>query len=245
MFIDDRAERRSNMPRPKKKPEYDPERLMNELLATVVEIYKTTESLKITASELNMSPLKVRKLLITAGVYTSDIASAVLETYNSTHSIAKTARRLSLSPASVSGYLPYQKMMYGASELSVAAERTALYRKRKLAVEALADGGMEELWACIEIFSGYTFKTVTGLKYTYTVNGGELFISRKEKSVTRASVEKAYNNVVNNRIVDGNMLRVYNRPKDLGDIFGISYIYPLFYRFGLIDVPEKVKVKMK
>lgn len=64
-------------------------------------------------------------------------------------------------------------------------------------------------------------------------------ISWKEKSVTRASVEKAYEKVV----TEG--YGVYNRPKDLGDLFGISYIYHLFYRFGLIDVPKKVKKKMK
>lgn len=212
---------------------------MNELLDTIVETYKTTESLKFTAEELDLSPLKIRKLLITAGVYSSIISQEVAEVYKQCGSIAETSRMLSLSTASVSGYLPYQKTMYNATELSVAAERTALYRKRKQGVETLIDGGMEELWACIILFAGYTFKTVTGLKYTYTVNGGELFISRKEKSVTRASVEKAYNNIVNNK------LHMYNRPKDLGDIFGISYIYPLFYRFGLIDVPEKVKVKMK
>ena len=37
---------------------------------------------------------------------------------------------------------------------------------------------------------------------------------------------------------------VVQRPKDLGDIRGISYIYAMFYRFGIIDVPEKVKAKM-
>lgn len=106
-------------------------------------------------------------------------------------------------------------------------------------VEALREGGMEELWSCVELFKGYTFHTATGLKYTYTVRGGELFISRKEKSVTKASVDKAYKKVVKEGF------RVFNRPKDLGDLFGISYIYPLFYRFGLIDVPEKIKGKMK
>ena len=34
---------------------------------------------------------------------------------------------------------------------------------------------------------------------------------------------------------------VVDRPKALGDIRGVSYIYGLFYRFGLIDVPEKGK----
>lgn len=37
---------------------------------------------------------------------------------------------------------------------------------------------------------------------------------------------------------------VVDRPKALGDIRGVSYIYGLFYRFGLIDVPDKVKEKM-
>lgn len=36
-----------------------------------------------------------------------------------------------LSRASVSGYLPYQKIVYGVDELSVAAERTDKYRRRK------------------------------------------------------------------------------------------------------------------
>jgi len=35
-----------------------------------------------------------------------------------------------------------------------------------------------------------------------------------------------------------------DRPKTLGDIRGVSYIYGMFYRFGLIDVPDQVKEKM-
>lgn len=34
-----------------------------------------------------------------------------------------------------------------------------------------------------------------------------------------------------------------DRNKALGDIRGVSYIYGMFYRFGLIDVQEKVKEK--
>ena len=37
---------------------------------------------------------------------------------------------------------------------------------------------------------------------------------------------------------------VVDRPKALGDIRGVSYIYGMFYRFELIDVPKKVKEKM-
>ena len=36
---------------------------------------------------------------------------------------------------------------------------------------------------------------------------------------------------------------VVDRPKALGDIRGVTYIYGMFYRFGLIDVPDEVKEK--
>lgn len=37
---------------------------------------------------------------------------------------------------------------------------------------------------------------------------------------------------------------VVNRPKALGDIRGVTYIYGMFYRFGLIDMSDEVKEKM-
>ncbi len=49
---------------------------------------------------------------------------------------------------------------------------------------------------------------------------------------------------------EGTRIRKYHynkklvlRPKALGDIRGISYIYALFYRFELIEVPEKSRKK--
>ena len=39
--------------------------------------------------------------------------------------------------------------------------------------------------------------------------------------------------------------KIVEKPKDIGDIRGISYIYPIFYRFGLIDVPEKIAARME
>ena len=47
----------------------------------------------------------------------------------------------------------------------------------------------------------------------------------------------AYHNI-------GKIGEVVDRPKALGDIRGVSYIYGLLYRFDLIDVPDKAKEKM-
>lgn len=63
-----------------------------------------------------MNPIKVRKLLITAGVYKSDIADTVrsiFKTYRTTQdyktAVSSTMAALHLSRPSVTSYLPYEK----------------------------------------------------------------------------------------------------------------------------------------
>ena len=68
----------------------------------------------------------------------------------------------------------------------------------------------------------------------------ELWIDRREnsKSLAWSSVLLALNNIKE-------MGAVVDRPKALGDIRGVTYIYGMFYRFGLIDMPDKVNGKVK
>ena len=100
----------------------------------------------------------------------------------------------------------------------------------------------DTLWDALLLFQGYKFYTVTGLQLSYEIRKGqhgeytkELWIDRRgeSKSLTMSTVLKAYENSIGAGIVD--------RPKTLGDLRGVSYIYPIFYRFGLIEVSEKVK----
>lgn len=133
-----------------------------------------------------------------------------------------------LSKASVNSYLPYSKIPYKADELSANAERIAKYRERKAAVEKLAEeGGIDNLWNCMIVFAGYPFYTAKGLRFKYEVHGGEMKVDRKEKTVTRSSVEIAYERAVE-------MGGVVTGPKKLG-VFGSSYIYPVFVRIGVIE----------
>ena len=156
---------------------------------------------------------------------------------------------LQLSRPSVTAYLPYEKGVYfpedaDAEKISTGAERQRHYR----AVTALKKNPCEEnLWKCVAAFRGYRFKTLSGLPFTYKLKKGrgdeftkELWIDRREssKSLAWSSVMLAYQNI-------GKIGEVVDRPKALGDIRGVSYIYGMFYRFGLIDVPDKVKEKMK
>lgn len=114
-------------------------------------------------------------------------------------------------------------------------------RERKDAVERLQKGvNTDLLWNAIIAFQNYPFFTYSGLPFSYTIKVGrngelnkELLINRrdKSKSLTWSSIVIALDKALNKK---GNII---SRPKEIGDIRGI---YPIFYRLGLIDVPEHI-----
>ena len=239
--------------RKKLKPEYDGGKNLKEQMDAAVALYDSKMSLQAIADALNLNPIKVRKLLITAGVYESEVAEKVQDTfeeYRKTQdyktAILLTANTLQLSKASVTSYLPYQKGVYFPStadkeKISVGAERQRRYRAMK---RWRADPTEENFWGVVLAYAGVKFKTYSGLPFTYEVRKGrsgeytkELWIDRREnsKSLAWSSVVLALKNIKE---------KVVDRPKALGDIRGVTYIYGMFYRFGLIDVPEKAKEKM-
>ena len=240
--------------RKKLKPEYDARKNLKEQMESAVALYNSEMSLQAIGEELGLNPIKVRKLLITADVYESEVAEKVRDTFeeyretqNYKEAILSTANALQLSKVSVTSYLPYKKGVYFPStaekeKISVGAERQRRYR----AVKKLRKEPTEEhLWDVILIYSGVRFKTYSSLPFTYEVRKGrngeytkELWIDRREKSKSLAwsSIVLALGNIKE---------KVVDRPKALGDIRGVTYIYGMFYRFGLIDVPDEVKEKMK
>lgn len=105
----------------------------------------------------------------------------------------------------------------------------------------------ENLWNAVMAFQNYPFYTASGLPFQYKLKIGkngtynkELLIDRRENSKTLSwsSIKMAFRN---SQKISGEV----KRPKALGDIRGISYIYPLFWKFGLIQVPEEVARKMR
>ena len=96
--------------RKKLKPEYDAGKNLKEQMDAAVVLYEEECSLQDIADALNLNPIKVRKLLITAGVYESEVAEKVQDTfeeYRETQdyktAILSTANTLQLSKASVTG----------------------------------------------------------------------------------------------------------------------------------------------
>ena len=283
-----KAKRKPGGGRKKSKPDYNPSAILQNQMDAAVVLYDKEEhpSLQTIANELDLNPIKVRKLLITAGVYKSDAADQVQKVFGThrkaglshTEAIAATMQELNLSKASVTSYLPYEKGVYFPAKtdnknLSVGAERIRRMRKREKILEELrAEHSEEALWAAVIAFQGYKFRTYSGLVFSYSLKKGrgrgntesgvaneqdeackqaeaykqggvytkELFIDRREnsKSLAWSSVLLAFPNIPS-------IGSVVDRPKALGDIRGVTYIYAMFYRFGLIDAPEKAKEKME
>lgn len=63
--------------RKKLKPEYDAGKKLKEQMDAVVALYDSEMSLQAISDELGLNPIKVRKQLITAGVYESEVAEKV------------------------------------------------------------------------------------------------------------------------------------------------------------------------
>lgn len=146
----------------------------------------STNSLRQISEQFGITLMKTRKILITAGAYHTELSDQVISLKGNGKSISEIMQETGLSRSSVHSYLPYTKMIYNADELSLYAERCRLYRERKQAVEKLhcyMDKSLEllktQLWETLKMFSGYSFTTVKGLKFHYTVNGNEILIDRK------------------------------------------------------------------
>lgn len=226
------------MVRLKRDIEYDADKIMKELIAAVSESYEQNKELKTTANEFGMSALKIRKLLITAGVYKNELSDEINNLYDQGKTLVQIMEITGLKKSSINGYLPYTKAVYKPEKISRNAERIKVYRNRQKAVLKLQKELNEEtLWSAVVSFQNYPFYTYSGLPFSYTLKVGrdgtfnkELFVDRmnESKSLAWSSVLLAFEKALK---VRG---EIVEKPKAIGDIRGISYIYSMFCRFGII-----------
>ena len=179
--------------RKKLKPEYDAGKNLKEQMESAVALYNSEMSLQAIGDALNLNPIKVRKLLITAGVYESEVAEKVkntFEEYRETRdyktSILTTSSTLQLSKASVTSYLPYQKGVYFPStekeKISVGAERQRRYRAMK---RWRTNPTEETFWGVVLAYVGVKFKTYSGLPFSYEIK------KRQERRVYERTVDRS------------------------------------------------------
>ena len=139
------------MPRHKNNPSFDPALLEAEVLKTVADLFNDLSNqnhdISFIADELQISDLKARKLLITAGerdkhiYYSSPLADQIQTLRAEGRSLKEIEEIMGISHASVVGYLPVTRTIYGMSELSADAIRVQRYRERQALCRGSADAG--------------------------------------------------------------------------------------------------------
>lgn len=91
---------------------------------------------------------------------------------------------------------------------------------------------IETVWPLLQQHQHETFYTAKGLPFTYTMHGGELFVDRRQKSITISTVEKALEKI--GRLEAEGV--AITGPKKIG-CYGASYLYPVLLALGVFAVP--------
>lgn len=100
------------------------------LYLNIIMDYLDTDSVEKTARNLSVSPVKVRKVLITEGLWSSRTSLEIQHYLNEKKTTAEIARILNTTEKAVQQYLPYSRGLYKSENRSVDAIKSAEYRRR-------------------------------------------------------------------------------------------------------------------
>lgn len=99
-----------------------------------------------------------------------------------------------------------------------------------------ADGGwdIDLLWRTLEERQGTLFYTAKNLPFQYTIRGGEMFVDRRNRSITRATFARA-------------LEKIYEHPGEIHgpkalNVFGAPYVWAIFMSLGIVDTTKKHNV---
>ena len=136
--------------RKKLKPEYDAGENLKEQMDAAVALYEEDCSLQSIADALALNPIKVRKLLITAGVYESEVAEKVQDTfeeYRETQNYKEgdwNTMRIKVQGDNVQTWLNGQEMVNLNDEKIGAG-------KGRIALQIHDGGGIKVLWRNLKL----------------------------------------------------------------------------------------------
>lgn len=119
-----------------------------------------------------------------------------------------------------------KKSGLGAAQTELDRERTAVLSRLWEAIKEQDTAAEDILWEALILFQKEPYYTAKGLDFTYSIKGNEMFVTRKDKSITRATVVMSFKKALE---LEG----CVKGPKKLGT-FGASYLYPVFQKIGVI-----------
>lgn len=127
----------------KLKPDLDLESIQYDLIETVCSLYAPGVSVRALAKKFDLSPMKIRKILITGKTYSTDLSTEIDELWRDGKTVGEIAELLNMTTANVNAYLPYERIIYNMEEKSVEADRQQRYRDRKKGLLPAVQEGVE------------------------------------------------------------------------------------------------------
>lgn len=238
-------------------PASEMEKLITEAVELAIEPFApdrdiSLPSLRSVAEQLGTTPIRARKILITAGYFSTPIATKVQELKAAGRTIEEIGEELSLGPAAVYGYIPYEVRAYNLPQVSANADRHKRYRStRKLATAVKNEDWSEALWKAIVVFQDYPF-TISrrgsreGTRFRYMISkeadhalwdydeknverfDNELRVDvlgeKENKSIPRSDVELAFR-IYLELLKNGDMVELNKI-----NVYGAEYLLPIFQR---------------
>lgn len=230
--------------RPKKKPGYDKGSEIQSLLEKVVELMQEpyddrkarsadAPTIESVAQALCTTELRTRKLLITAGYYSTKLSRRIQEMRDCGSCIEEIMKATGLGRASVHAYLPYMQGAYKLPEPTLMAEQSRLFRRRKKACELLCENlecveAEEYFWKAIAAFEHYLFYTEVGIPFRYTIKDEKLLVNREEKIISKNTAIEAFHQARKIQCREG-----FVSGSEKLETFGASYLYAVFLRIGV------------
>ena len=227
--------------RPEKKPDYCKEKMIGDLIAKAVELFRepyddrdvrAKDAPKIieVAEAMNITQIKVRKMLITAEYYSSDLSRQVQKLHEQGYTIPQIMEKTGLKRAAVYSYLPYSKGAYNLCSLSIGAENSSAYRERKRVCDELdkhldCEQAFNYFWDAIVTFENYLFRDEQGNGIKYTITDEEIHCNGQV--ITKAELKKAFRSARETERTEG----CVSEAGKLG-CKGACELYAVFLRIG-------------
>ena len=231
--------------RPRKRPEYDHDKTMQEVLdrasSLFGEPYDDRESrdtgapsINSVAKAMHTTLNRARKLLITAGCYSTEISRTIQKMAESGMTVSEIAERTKLSKPSVNSYLPYTKGVYNLAEKTLNADRAHTINIRKRACEQLTKNldqpdEISAFWSAIDAFQGYPFKTAKGEHFKYSMNDDGMLIHKFNHTIPKATVEDAF------RKYSSSQRKETSLCDDKLEDDGAPFLHSVFQRIGVVN----------
>ena len=114
--------------------------VQEEFIEKCVEEYNDASSMREAAKNLGISVMKLRKILITAGAYSTVLSKEIAALYNEGEEIESICKIECMSRACVYSYLPYQNIVYNLPEKSREAKKQKRYRERMRSNQGVQGG---------------------------------------------------------------------------------------------------------